>query len=54
MASFKSEFVRRFTNFKKILNNIQLLNSSLTLQFHGEWVNEETSVFKCVKASLKM
>lgn len=54
MASLKTEFERHFTDFKKIKNVVQLLNSSFTLQPNGEWVNEGINVLKCDKAFLQM
>ena len=54
MTSLKTEFERRFSDFKKIKHVVQLLNSSFTLQPDGEWVNEAIRVFKCDKASIQM
>lgn len=35
-----TEFQKRFADFKKIQNVVQLLNSSFTFHSDNEWVNE--------------
>lgn len=54
MTSFKTGFKRRFADFRKIQNVVQLLNSSFTLLTKSEWINETVKVFKCNKAFLQM
>ncbi|XP_025202119.1 general transcription factor II-I repeat domain-containing protein 2B-like [Melanaphis sacchari] len=54
LKSLKTEFERRFADFGKIKNVVQLLNSSFTLQPDGEWINEAENVFKCNRAHLQM
>ncbi|XP_060880484.1 general transcription factor II-I repeat domain-containing protein 2-like [Metopolophium dirhodum] len=54
LESLKTEFERRFADFRKIKNVVQLLNSSFTLQPDGEWINEAENVFNCNRAHLQM
>jgi zinc finger BED domain-containing protein 5/7/8/9 len=54
LESLKTEFERRFADFRKIKNVVQLLNSSFTLQPDGEWINEAKNVFNCNRAHLQM
>lgn len=53
MTSLKTEFERRFADFKKIKNVVQLLNISFTLRPDGEWINEAKRVFKRDKATIQ-
>lgn len=54
MANLKTTFKRRFEDFEKIHNLVQLLNGSFTLQPNGEWINEAIRVFNCNEASLQI
>lgn len=54
MNKLKLEFQRRFTDFNKIENVVQLLNNSFSLKPNGVWTSEASDIFKSNKAALQM
>jgi len=54
IKKFKSEFEVRFTDFKKIENVVQILNSCFSLHPNGKCNSEATSVFGSTKVALQM
>jgi hypothetical protein len=54
MDKLKLEFQKRFTDFKKIENVVQLLNNSFSLEPNGVWTSEASDIFKSNKAVLQM
>ncbi|CAG5021663.1 unnamed protein product [Parnassius apollo] len=54
ITDLKSEFQKRFADFKKIENVVEILSSIYFLHPDGEWSNEAAIVFGSDKATLQM
>lgn len=54
ITDLESEFQKRFADFKKIENVVEILSSIYSLHPDGEWSNEAAIVFGSDKATLQM